>query len=307
MKKQITRVFIGVLFATLVVGPLQAKRRGGGGGGGDHLGKGVELAQQKQYDAAIAEFTKAIESDPKDVRAYTNRGTAYRAAGKVIEALADFSKAIEMAPKDPLAYLDRSQTELQSNPQAALDDASKAVELKPDDAAGYKLRGFAYISLQQWDKAIADFTMVIQKNPTDAQTYDQRALAYRNMKNYEAAATDYTAAIEKNPSYAPEYARRGYTYALAQQYEKAIADYEQTMKLDPNDVDTPMRLQYARTMLANKNAPPPTPVPLPTPEAPGLFTPLNIILALVVIGIIAVVVRMVTRGKPEVTSSTRIR
>jgi Tetratricopeptide repeat. len=48
-------------------------------GGASHMQRGIELAQQKNFDGAAAEFTKAIEANPKDPRGYTNRGTAYRA------------------------------------------------------------------------------------------------------------------------------------------------------------------------------------------------------------------------------------
>src|SRR5438132_524412 len=113
-------------------------------GGGDHTARGVELAQQKQYDAAIAEFTKAIEAAPKDARAYTNRGTAYRASGKLQEAIADFSKAIEVSPNDEMAYRERGYTEsVQNQFDAAMGDLDKAVQLKPDDGFAYKFRGFA--------------------------------------------------------------------------------------------------------------------------------------------------------------------
>jgi hypothetical protein len=91
-----------------------------------------------------------------------------------------------------------------------------------------------------------------------------------------------------------------------QEYEKAIPDYEAALKIKPDDYDTVQRLQYARGMLAAKNAPPPTPTPTPTPTGPGLFSPLNIGIAVIVLIIIAAVVRGLTRGKPEPTSS-RIR
>jgi len=98
------RIAITVAVLTGVfITPCPAKSKGGG----DHTARGVELAQQKQYDAAIAEFTKAIEAAPKDARAYTNRGTAYRASGKLQEAIADFSKAIEVSPNDEMAYRER--------------------------------------------------------------------------------------------------------------------------------------------------------------------------------------------------------
>src|SRR5213594_3312052 len=68
-------------------------------GAASHMQRGIELAEQKNYDGAVAEFTKAIEANPKDARGYTNRGTAYRAGNppRLPEAYADFSKAIEVA------------------------------------------------------------------------------------------------------------------------------------------------------------------------------------------------------------------
>ena len=79
--------------------------------------------------------------------------------------------------------------------------------------------------------------------------------------------------------------------------------------MNPNDIETPQRLQYAESMLAPKNAPPPpTATPTPTPEASftSFITPLNIGIAIAGLLIIAVIVRLLTRGKQEPTSG-RIR
>jgi hypothetical protein len=106
--------------------------------------------------------------------------------------------------------------------------------------------------------------------------------------------------------------KRGYTYSLAQQYENAIADYQAELKVNPQDNDTFQRLQYAQSMLAAKNASPsPTPpIPSPTPEGKkGLMdkiSPLYIGIGVVALLIIAVLVRLLTRGKAEETSH-RIR
>src|SRR5207244_12223469 len=99
---------------------------------------------------------------------------------------------------------------------------------------------------------------------------------------------------------------RSYTYSLALQYENAIPDYEAALKINPQDNDTFQRLQYAQSMLAKKNASPPpaaSPTPSPTPEKPGLITPLNIGIAVAVLLIIAVIVRLLTRGTRKETSS----
>ena len=270
---------------------------------------------------------KAIKDNPKDPRGYANRGTAYRqgartamAAGdsegastRYQSALADFAKYVELAPKDASAYTEHGQTlsELKQY-DAALADFNKALELKPDDQNTIKFRGFAEIGLNQWDKAIADFSTVIQKKPDDLQSYDRRALAYRSMKNYDAAIADYTFLITTNPNDVEALTKRGYTYSLAQQYEKAIADYQAELKVNPQDNDTFQRLQYAQSMLAAKNATPsPTPpLPSPTPEEEkGLMdkiNPMYIGIGIVALLVIAVLVRLLTRGKVEETSH-RIR
>jgi len=101
--------------------------------------------------------------------------------------------------------------------------------------------------------------------------------------------------------------RRGATYTSMTQYEKAVADYQAALKLKPDDYDTVQRLQYVQSALAAKNAPPPTATPTPTPEKPSLITPLNIGIAIAVLIIIAIIGRLVTRGKAEESSSGRIR
>jgi tetratricopeptide (TPR) repeat protein len=247
-----------------------------------HMNRGVELAQQKYFDAATEEFGKAIKKNPNDARAYANRGTAYRqgaraaladgdqegASTKYQSAMADFSKGIELSPKDASLYQERGGAEIELKQyDAALADLNKALELKPDDLNTIKFRGFAELGLSQWDKAVADFTAVIQKNPDDLQNYDRRALAYRGLKNYDAAIADYTFLLGKNPNDVEALVKRGYTYSLAQQYEKAIPDYEAALKINPQDNDTFQRLQYAQSMLAAKNA---TPSPTPPMRAERL-------------------------------------
>src|ERR671931_1884961 len=117
-------------------------------GAANHMQRGIELAQQKNYQGAIDEFTKAIEANPKDARGYTNRGTAYRQAAQTAQAagdaggaatryssaLADFTKAIEVAPKDEVAYRERGMTQIMKKQfDAALTDLHKAYDLKHDD------------------------------------------------------------------------------------------------------------------------------------------------------------------------------
>ena len=260
----------------------QAQTKKPAGGAAEHDNKAVKLAQAGANEEAIAEFTLAIQLSPKDAQIYNDRGLVYHRMNRFPEAMEDFSKAIEIAPKNYAGYSGRGAALVAQNQNdAALVDLNKALELKPDDAPTLRWRAAAYRGLKQYDLAVQDFTAVLSKS--DPNSSDQAKLAAADLL-----------------------AKRGYTYSLAQQYENAINDYKEAIRLNPNDIDTPQRLQYAESTLAAKNAPPPpTATPTPTP-APSFITPLNIGIAIAVLLIIAVIVRLLTRGKQEPTSG-RIR
>ena len=309
-----------IIFAIAI---LEGEAKETGDSSSNHNNKGVELAQERKYEDAVKEFNLAIQANPKNAKAYINRGSIFRAMHaqdqQYDDAIKDFTKAIEIAPKDPQGYLERGQTlVMQKQYDQALVDLNKAAELKPDDVAAVRLQGFAEIGLgdlknpndEHWNKAAADFTTAIQKDPNDAQAYERLGFIHRSQKKFNEAIADYDKSLQIKPD--PDvYTKRGYTYVTyLQNYEKGIADYEQALKINPNDYDTQQRLQYAQQALKAKNAPPPTATPTPTPE-PGLFTPMNIgiglAVLLVLIGIIFVVTRRRGGGDEDSAASSRIR
>src|SRR5262245_17139890 len=68
---------------------------------------GVEKHERGDLDGAIADYTKAIEIDPRFGDPYQNRGVARRAKGDLDGAIADYSKAIEINPRDKEPYASR--------------------------------------------------------------------------------------------------------------------------------------------------------------------------------------------------------
>jgi tetratricopeptide (TPR) repeat protein len=286
MSKNPTVIIMAAMLLCLAqTGVSQAQNKKSGGGAAEHANKAVKLAQSGAYDEAIAEFTRAIQISPNDARIYTDRGRVYHRMNRFPEAMEDFSKAIELAPKDYAGYSERGAVQVSQNQmEAALADLNKALELKPGDIPTLRWRASAYRGLKQYDLAVQDYTAVLSESDRNAS--EQAKLAVADLS-----------------------AKRGYTYSLMQQYENAIKDYNEAIRLNPNDIDTPQRLQYAQSMLAAKNAPPPpSPTPTPTPAASfmDLLTPLNIGIGIAVLLVIAVIVRLLTRGKEEPTSG-RIR
>ena len=58
--------------------------------------RGTAYASKKEYDQAIADYTKALEIDPKYVGAYNDRGLAYTSKGDYERAIADVTRAVEL-------------------------------------------------------------------------------------------------------------------------------------------------------------------------------------------------------------------
>jgi Flp pilus assembly protein TadD len=59
--------------------------------------RGIAKKSKKDFDGAIADYSKAIELKPDSIAAYKNRGNAKKAKGDVEGANADFAKAKQSA------------------------------------------------------------------------------------------------------------------------------------------------------------------------------------------------------------------
>jgi tetratricopeptide (TPR) repeat protein len=131
-------------------------------------------AHQGDIDGALADFTSAIQADPKDVHAYCGRGGARQQKGQLDEALADYSQAIAIDPSYAWAYKDRAEVEgKKGNLNDAIVDYSRAIELDP------KMQD-AYSGRENVERVKGDFRGATSDL---AQLADLRAESQRNFDN----------------------------------------------------------------------------------------------------------------------------
>ncbi len=165
--------------------------------------RGIAHYGRGQYGLAIADYTRAVELNPKYYQAYYNRGSAYYGRGQYEEselAIADYTRAIELNPKYDAAYYDRGNAYYRRGEyELAIADYTRTIELNPKYYQVYYNRGNAYYGMGQYELAIADYTRAIEFNPKDYPAYDNRGSAYYGMGKYGLAIADYTRAIELNP------------------------------------------------------------------------------------------------------------
>jgi tetratricopeptide (TPR) repeat protein len=198
--------------------------------------RGVTYADLRQYDLALADFTRAIEIKSNYGQAYSNRGNIYEKLQQYDQALADYLCAIDIDPSLAKAYAGQANVYMELHQyDQALSLLNHSIEVDPNEAFFYSNRGLIYRQLQQYDLALADFVRAIEVDPNFAPAYLNRGLTYANLQQYNQALTDFNQAIKLNPVFAKAYYSRGLTYSDFQENNLALADFNRAIELSPDD------------------------------------------------------------------------
>ncbi len=146
---------------------------------------------ERQWQDKLLGQTPDIEVDPEDPNAYNNRGIVSAREGQYEAAIAQFTRAFQRNPVFADAYYNRGLIDLAIGQLGqAISDFTKAVEIKPEFIEGYESRGPIYIAMSQYEQAISDFTKVIENDPDSAETYFRRSLACYANGQYDRAWED---------------------------------------------------------------------------------------------------------------------
>lgn len=192
-----------------------------------------------QWDTAIANFTKVVETDPN----YKNADSAYYSLGIANQAKRDdahaipwFDKAIQKAPSLAEYYEARgsSYSELR-NASAAIADLDRAISLDPKRASAYAARARFRLIRNEMEKALPDFDQAIALNPKISRVYFGRAMALSSLGKFDPALADLTKALEIEPGLSSAYSVRGRIYARLGKNDEARTAFNAALKLNPSD------------------------------------------------------------------------
>ncbi|MEG4894145.1 tetratricopeptide repeat-containing serine protease family protein, partial [Microcoleus sp. F10-B4] len=162
----------------------------------DFLSLGGAKAEKGDYQSAIRDYQRALQSCPDSPDAYYQIGAAQYGAGNKQAAIENFNQVIRINPRNADAYVFRGVVRSeQGDKQGALADYNEAIRLNPNYALAYSNRG--NVRSNQGDKqgAIADYNEAIRLNPNSADPYDNRGLARRLQGDNQGAIEDHTQAI----------------------------------------------------------------------------------------------------------------
>lgn len=190
------------------------------------------LCKDGKFSEALELYNQAAEIYPDNQFVFVNRGNIYNDHLRDYDAaIADYNKTIELNPKFSWPYLNRALALGRLNRwEEAIADYGRAIELDQNYASAYNGRAWSYCQIGKYEEALTDADRAIKLRPNDANFYDTRADAYMGLKRYDDALADFNTAIKLSPE-GWLYQRRGELYRLMGDETKAQADFDKAKEL----------------------------------------------------------------------------
>jgi len=201
-----------------------------------YINRGISYRNAGQPEKALNDYNYAIQLNPKDAGVYNNRGNVYSQLGKDREALSDYNTSIQINPHSPQSFYNRGKTWIRLRRTAeAIEDFTKAISLDPAYIEAYINRGIIYGQSGKFKMAVQDLTRAIDMGVRDARVFYNRGLSLYRMGKYNDAIDDYSRAIDLAPDYADAYINRGGAYGTLRKYSKAVEDLDKAISINPED------------------------------------------------------------------------
>ena len=155
------------------------------------------------------------------------------------KAIADLDRFIRLeSPRQAAPYLCRGLAWFAMQEyDKAIADYTAAIQRDPGGLIAHQSRAEAWYHKQEFDKVIADCTVALRLDPHDAEVLELRARAWCIKREFDKAIADCTTAIRIDPRSAAAFGLRAWAWSQKREYDKAIDDYSEAIRLDPKNPD----------------------------------------------------------------------
>ncbi len=154
----------------------------------------------RHYDDALSDLERVVETAEGDAELLVLRGRVYSFDGKHQAAVQDFSAALEIEPQNGEAYAGRGLAQLErGRVKEGLGDCDMAATFAPEHAPAYLCRARAYLRLGQPVQVSTNISRALEFAPDMAEAYLVRGQLAEEAGDIEAAAADYRAALQRDP------------------------------------------------------------------------------------------------------------
>lgn len=203
----------------------------------------IDLEKDASIDQALLKYQEAIIMKTDEWSGYSHRAIAYYHARRYEEAITDVSLAITLHPKTAYNYLIRANCYMAKGDfKQSIPDYAKGIALMKDDSyneyAAYFNRGRAYYEIEEYGKAVVDFTKAIQMSYKEATAatnnlFNWRGMAYLKAGKYTEAIMDFNQCLLANPQNTTVLLYQGIAYIKTENLTAANEIVDKILELEP--------------------------------------------------------------------------
>lgn len=227
--------------------------------------------KKKDFDTALAHYTKAIEHDPTDITFYNNIAAVYfeqndykkcitecergveigrenRADFKLIaKALSRIGNAYKKMEQWKMAktYFEKAMSEhrtpeiktVLSEIEKKIKEEERRAYIDPVKAEEEKELGNEFFKKGDYSTAIKHYTEAIKRNPDDPKLYSNRAACYTKLAAFDLGLKDCETCVKLDEKFIKGYIRKGKILQGMQQQSKAASAYQKALEIDPSNAE----------------------------------------------------------------------
>ncbi|GBU26914.1 hypothetical protein R84B8_00430 [Treponema sp. R8-4-B8] len=130
---------------------------------------------------------------------------------------------------------------------AAIKEFNRAIELDPKNDDAYFFRGCEYFNLDEFVKAISDYTQAITLNQKD-NYYLNRGYAYIKEKKFKEAHSDLETALRLNPDNNEAKNELAQLKSIVERLKEAHSDLETALRLNPDNNEAKNDLAWLKSI-----------------------------------------------------------
>jgi tetratricopeptide (TPR) repeat protein len=207
---------------------------------------GTAAARAGRFDAAAAQYRRALALDPLLAEAHNNLGNIRREQGDLAGAIACYARCLALRPNFAMAHDNLGIALLQSGQaEAAAASHRRAVALDGQNAVSHFNLGNALLQQENDAAAIASFRTALALQPNFGQAHLNLGNALRRLGDLPGAMACYQIAATLRPNDAQAHHNLGNVLLEQDRLEESMACHRRALALRPDYAQAHLNLGNA--------------------------------------------------------------
>lgn len=208
------------------------------------------ISRSVQNDTQAVEAAKALgQAKPNYARVHNRMGTELLKQGKLTEAMAEFKKAIQSDPTYAGAYNNLGITYERMNRDGAQEQYERAIQLMPDFVHAHFNLARLLMKKGHTAEAVARLRRTIQIDPNHVAALNMLGMALGRQQKFTEAQSHLERAVRIDPEHAEAHNNLGAVYTALGRYHDAVAQFEAALLIDPDDPEIHENLNRVKQAL----------------------------------------------------------